>query len=82
MFSQVSKFILTVTVLLLDIEVHCLLKKFITVPTTSLPACFVNLKESTCEARKNVSKSLFILEIIKFYLFRYSNVMASSNAEA
>ena len=57
-------------------------KEIITVPTTFLPACFVNLKESTCEARKNVSKSLFVLEIIKFYLFRYSNVMASSNAEA
>ena len=51
-----------------------------------LLACFVSLKEGTCESRKNAvyftSKALFILEIIKFKLFRYSNVMTSSNAQA
>ena len=44
------------------------------------------LKESTCETRKNVfhftSKAFFVLEIIKFKLFRYSNAMTSSNAQA
>ena len=48
-----------------------------------LLVCFVCLKEGTCETRKNdfyfTSKALFILEIIKFYFFRYSNVMTSSN---
>ena len=47
---------------------------------------FVCLKDSTCETRKNVfyctSKALFLLEIIKFLLLRYSNVMTSSNAQA
>ena len=37
---------------------------------TFLLVCFVCLKESTCETRKNVfnftSKALFVLEIIKF----------------
>ena len=40
------------------------------VSTTFLLVCFVCLKESTCETRKNVfnftSKALFVLEIIKF----------------
>ena len=40
------------------------------VSATFLLACFVCLKESTCETRKNVfyftSKALFVLEIIKF----------------
>ena len=40
------------------------------VSTIFLVVCFVCLKESTCETRKNVfyftSKALFILEIIKF----------------
>ena len=40
------------------------------VSTTFLLVCFVCLKESTCETRKNVFyftlKALFILEIIKF----------------
>ena len=46
---------------------------------------FVSLKESNCDTRKNVyftSKALFLLEIIRFYLSRYSNVMTSSNAQA
>ena len=42
---------------------------------------FVSLKESTFETRKNVSyftsKALFTLELIEFWLFRYSNVMTS-----
>ena len=40
------------------------------VSTTFLLVCFVRLKESTCETRKNVfyfnSKTLFVLGIIKF----------------
>ena len=48
--------------------------------------CFVCLQESTYETRKNAfyftSKALFILEIIKFQHFRYSNIMTSSNAQA
>ena len=40
------------------------------VSATVLLVCFVSLKESTCETRKNIfyftSKALFILEIIKF----------------
>ena len=40
------------------------------VPATTLPVCFVCLKESTCETRKNAfyftSNALLILEIIKF----------------
>ena len=56
------------------------------VSTTFLLVCFVILKESTCETRKNnfyfASKSLFVHEIIKFQLFRYSNIMTSSNAQA
>ena len=58
---------------LLKIWSH-LLKKFLmenlkVVSATFLLICFVYLKESTCETRKNVfyftSKALFILEIIK-----------------
>ena len=52
------------------------------VSTTFLLICFFCLKESTCETRKNVfyftSKALFVLEIIKFKLSRYSNVITSS----
>ena len=51
---------------------------------TFLQICLVSLKGSTCETRKNFfyfsSKALFVLEVIKFQLFRCSNVMASSNA--
>ena len=40
------------------------------VSATFLLVCFLYLKESTCETRKNVfyfiSKALFVLEIIKF----------------
>ena len=63
-------------------EVECLKA----VSATFLLVCCVCLKESTCETRKNVfyftSKALFVLEIIKFQIFRYSNIMTSSNAQA
>ena len=40
------------------------------VSATFLLVCFLRLKESTCETRKNVfyftSKAVFILEIMKF----------------
>ena len=40
------------------------------VPTSFLLVCFLSLKESTCETRKNIfyftSKALFVLEKIKF----------------
>ena len=53
---------------------------------TFLLACFVCLKESTCKTRKNAfyftSKALLLLEIIKIWHFRYSNIMTSSNAQA
>ena len=56
------------------------------VSTTFLLICFVYLKESTCKTRKNAfyvtSKSLLVLEIIKFWQFRYSTIMTSSNAQA
>ena len=57
------------------------------VPATFLLLCFVILKESTCETGKIVffyftSKALFILEIINLKLFRYSNAMTSSYAQA
>ena len=43
---------------------------FKVVSATFLPACFLCLKENTCETRKNVfyftSKALIVLEIIKF----------------
>ena len=54
------------------------------VSTTFLLVCFSSLKESYCETWKNVfyftSKALFILEKIKFWNFRYSSFMTSSNA--
>ena len=47
---------------------------------------FLSLKESTCETRKNVfyfiSSAIFVLEKIKFWNFRYSSFMMSSNARA
>ena len=53
---------------------------------TFLLVCFVFLKENTFETTKNIfyftSKALFVLEIIKFKHFRYSNIMTSSNAQA
>ena len=53
---------------------------------TFLLVYFACLKESTCETRKNVfyftSKAVFVLEIIKYYFKRYSNIMMSSNAQA
>ena len=55
------------------------------VPTTFLLVCFACLKESTCGTWKNAyftSKALFILEIIKYQIFRNSNVMTSLNAQA
>ena len=64
-------------------EDHVYLK---VVSATLLLVCFLCLKESTCEAKKNVfyftSKDLFVLGIIKFWLFRHSNVMTLSNAKA
>ena len=54
------------------------------VSATFLLVCFLSLKESTCETRKNVfyftSKALFVLEKIKFQYFRLSNFVTSSNA--
>ena len=51
-----------------------------------LSICFLCLKDSTCETRKNVfyfiSKAVFVLDKIKFQLFRYSNVMMPSNGQA
>ena len=62
----------------------CIFSKLKVVPATFLLICFVCLKESTCETRKNAfsftSKALFVPQIIKFQIFRYSNVMTSSNA--
>ena len=56
------------------------------VSATFLLVCFVCLKESTCETRKNASyftwKALLVLEIINFKHFRYSNIVTSSNAQA
>ena len=55
------------------------------VSATFLLVCFICLKKSTFETRKNVFyftlKALVILEIIRFWLFRYSDVMMSSNAQ-
>ena len=53
------------------------------VSATFLLVCFVYLKESTVATRKNVYftlKALFVLEIVRFQLFRNSNVMTTSNA--
>ena len=51
------------------------------VSTRFLLNCFLSLKGSTCEIRKNVfyftSKALFVLEIIKVSNFKYSNFMTS-----
>ena len=56
------------------------------VSATFLLICFGCIKESTLKTRKNIfyftSKALFVLEIIKFKLSRYSDVMTSSNAPA
>ena len=56
------------------------------VSATFLLVCFVSLKESYCKTRKNafyfISKALLVLEIIKFWHSRYSNIMMSSNAQA
>ena len=53
---------------------------------TFLQVCFVSLRESTCETRKNVfyftSKALLVLKINQILFFRYSNAMASSDAQA
>ena len=53
---------------------------------TFLLVCFICLKESTCETRKNTfyftSKALLVLEIIYFWHFGYSNIMTLSNALA
>ena len=53
---------------------------------TFLLVCFVCLKESTCETRKNAFyftlKALRVLEIINFQHFIYLNIMMSSDAQA
>ena len=55
------------------------------VPATFFLVCFAWLKESTFDTRTNVfhftSKALFVLEIIRFKFFRYSNVMTSHKHE-
>ena len=57
-------------VLLLDLQLTRPTLALKVVPATFLLICFVCLKESTCETRKNVfystSKAFFVLEIIKF----------------
>ena len=54
--------------------------------TAFLLVCFACLKQGTCKTRKNLfyffPEALFVLEIIQFLLFKYSNVMPSWNAEA
>ena len=56
------------------------------VSPTFLLVCFVCLKVSTFETKKNAFyftlKALLAFVIIKFQHFRYSNVMTSSNAQA
>ena len=56
------------------------------VSATFLLVWLVCLRKSTCETRKSVfyftSKSVFVLETIKFLILRYLNVMTSSNALA
>ena len=53
---------------------------------TFLLVCFVCLKESTSETRRNTFyftlKALLVLVIISFEHFRYSNIMMSSNVQA
>ena len=56
------------------------------VSATFLQGYFICLIENTYKTRKIffyfTLKALFILEIIKFYFFRYSNFMTSSYAKA
>ena len=51
------------------------------VSATFLLVCFLSLKESSCETRKNVSyfttKDLFILKKIKFKNFRFLSFIMS-----
>ena len=67
---------------LINSNINLILK---VVSATFLLVCFVCLKESTFETRKNAfyftSKALLVLEINKFQHFRYSNIM-TSNAQA
>ena len=54
------------------------------VSATILLVCFVNLTHHWLKKGKCFYfflKALFVLEIIKFKPFRYSNVMMSSNVE-
>ena len=52
------------------VQTHEIATKLKVVSATYLQVCFLCLKKSTCETRKNVfyftSKALFVLEIIKF----------------
>ena len=54
------------------------LYQYYIVSATFLLVCFVCLKGSTLAYF--TSKTLFFIEIVRFQLFKYSNVMASSNA--
>ena len=63
----------------------CHAKKTLKVVSTTFSlVCFLSLKESTWEIKKNVfyftSKALFVLQKIKLQNFRYSNFMMSFNA--
>ena len=52
------------------------------VSATFLLFCFVSLKESFCETRRNVFYFTSILKKSKVWNFRYSNFKMSSNASA
>ena len=56
------------------------------VSATFLPVYFLSLNEISCQTRKNTfcftSKALFVHQKIKFWYFRFSNFMTSSNASA
>ena len=57
----------------------CSIIKGKVVPATFLLVCFVCLKESTCETRKNAfyftSEALLVLEILTFYIFKCHDVI-------
>ena len=65
-------------------KVSCILYILKVLCATFLIVCFVCLKESFFEMKKMffifTLETFFVLEIIRFCLFRYSNVMASINA--
>ena len=51
------------------------------VSATFLLVCFLSLKESTCQTKKNVSYFTSKAFCSDQILFSYSNVMMSSNAQ-